>query len=98
MSDEQQKRDAMGDMARADQAKELLNHPLYKETIDVMNLAMYAEFRDCKFADEDTRRELWQRMQLMKQFEGRFQSIVKQGGRAEDTIKMIDAKPDTGMR
>tara|TARA_R110002096_G_scaffold317374_2_gene511855 strand:- start:1083 stop:1379 length:297 start_codon:yes stop_codon:yes gene_type:complete len=98
MSDEQQKRNARSDITRADQASQLLSNPLYLEAIEVMTVSMFAEFRDSKCAEVDTRHELWQRMQLMKQFQSRFESIIKQGGKAEDTIKMIDAKPDNGLR
>jgi hypothetical protein len=75
---------------RANQAAELLSNPLYIEAVDVMRAAMYGEFQDTKLADTDTRHELWQRMQLMKGFQGYFEKIVKEGKKGTQTIKMLD--------
>ncbi len=94
MSEEKNRRQALADQTRAAQAKELLANPLYLEAITVMRAAMYAEFEDTKLIDEDQRHELWQRMQLMKQFQNRFESIVKAGKRATKTIELIDTKPN----
>jgi len=90
MSEEKTRRQAVRDQTRAAQAKELLANPLYIEAIIAMEAAMYGQFQDTKLADNDTRHELWQRMQLMKQFQGYFEKIVKDGKRAEETIKLIE--------
>lgn len=73
---------------RANQAKELLENPLYIEAVAVMQASMFAEFESSKLDDTDKRHELWQRMQLMKHFRGHFEAIVREGKRAEDTIKL----------
>lgn len=86
---------AMSDVTRAGEAQALLDNPLYVEAINVMKAAMYTEFENTKFGDEELRHELWQRMQLMKLFEGRFESIVKKGKRAQQTLDMIQLKGDT---
>ena len=83
---------AMDDITRAERAKDLLSNPLYVEAITVMKAAMFAEFEETKLSEEDKRHELWQRMQLMKLFEGRFESIIKQGKRAKQTLDMINEK------
>lgn len=85
-------------MRRSDQAKDLLNNPLYIEAVNVMQAAMFAEFEDTKLSEEDKRHELWQRMQLMKQFKGRFESIVKQGAKAQQTLTFLQkAKQKVGL-
>jgi len=89
-SEEQQKREALSDIRRAGEAEALLNNPLYIETVTAMRAAMYAEFEDSKLDDEDTRHELWQRMQLMKQFQGRFESIVKHGVKGKQTLSLLE--------
>lgn len=94
MADEIKRRQAIADQSRANQAKELLANPLYIEAVTVMRAAMYAEFEDSRLADDDARLDLWQRMQLMKRFQGRFESIVKQGNKAAKTIDLIDNKPN----
>jgi hypothetical protein len=86
--DETQK--ALGDLRRADQAKALLDNPLYQEAVTAMKLAMSAEFEDSKLADADVRHELWQRMQLMKQFQGKFEHIVKTGNKATQTLSLLE--------
>lgn len=90
MNDESKAREAMADISRAHRAEVLLNDPLYLEAIEAMELAMLKEFRDTKFKDEDVRHELWQRMQLMKQFKGKFEHIVKQGVKAKETLSLLE--------
>ena len=81
---------ARNDVTRAHNASELLANPLYIEAITVMQAAMFEQFNDSKLADADDRHELWQRMQLMKQFQGKFESIVKQGEKAQQTLTMLE--------
>lgn len=90
MSDELEKRKAMSHIQRANQADELLSNPLYREAIVAMESAMFEQFKDSKFSDPDQRHELWQRMQLMKQFQAKFEHIVKQGEKAKETLSMLD--------
>lgn len=92
MSDETSQ--ALSDTRRADQAKALLENPLYVEAVTVMRAAMFEEFESTKLDTPELRHELWQRMQLMKQFQGRFESIVKAGKRASQTLTMLKREPD----
>jgi len=94
MSDQKTVRQARADQSRAQQATEFLSNPLYIEAVTVMKAAMYSEFENSKLDGEEQRHELWQRMQLMKQFQGRFESIVKQGEKAAKTIELIETKPN----
>lgn len=95
---EQETREARADEDRGRRAAELLNNPLYLEAITVMRAAMYTEFEDTKLSDEDKRHELWQRMQLMKRFQGRFESIVKQGEKAKKTLSLLEKAKDAIKR
>ena len=94
-TEEEQRRKATAAQTRANQADELLSNPLYIEAVDVMRAAMYGEFQDSKLADADTRHELWQRMQLMKNFQNYFEKIVKEGKKGAQTIKMLDDRDDS---
>jgi hypothetical protein len=87
---EQEKRECMSDISRANRAQELLNNPLYLEAVTAIEASMFLEFQDSKLKDEDSRHELWQRMQLLKQFKGRFESIVKQGEKAKTTLTLLE--------
>ncbi len=80
------------DITRAHQAKMLLENPLYIEAVTAMRAAMFTEFENTRLADSDSRHELWQRMQLMKLFQGKFEEIVNLGKRAQDTIKITKAQ------
>ena len=82
--------DAIQDVDRAQRAEELINNTLYIEAVTAMNSAMFMQFQDTKFVDADLRHELWQRMQLMKQFTGKFESIIKQGVHAKKTLTLLD--------
>ncbi len=86
----QEQREAIEDIGRASRAEELINNPLYLEAITAMQAAMFTQFADTKFKDEDHRHELWQRMQLLKQFQSKFESIVKQGVKAKQTLTMLE--------
>jgi hypothetical protein len=97
-SEEQQKREALSDIRRGSEAEAMLNNPLYIETFAAIEAAMFVEFRDSKLGDEELRHELWQRMQLAKQFQGRFESIVKHGNKGKQTLTLLDkAKRMTGF-
>lgn len=89
MTDETKR--AYADLRRADEANALLANPLYIEAVTAMKLAMAAEFEDTKLVDADLRHELWQRMQLMKQFQGKFEHIVKLGDRATKTLTLLES-------
>ena len=91
MTDKKQAQEAAHDIQRANQAAELLANPLYIEALTAMRGAMYMEFENTKLAEPEARHELWQRMQLMKGFVGKFESIVKQGKRGAQTIALLDA-------
>lgn len=87
---QQETNEAIADISRAHRAEELLNNPLYLEAIEAMSLAMQKTFEDTSLNQEHERHELWQRMQLMKQFKGKFESIVKQGVNAQKTLTLLE--------
>ena len=89
MSDNKTRQQASMDLSRADQAKELLDNPLYIEAVTAMRAAMYGEFEDSRLDEPEIRHELWQRMQLMKAFQGKFEDIVKKGKKATQTISLL---------
>jgi len=89
-SEKEQAKDAMADMDRANRASELLSNPLYIEAITVMRAAMFAEFEDSKYGSADDRHELWQRTQVIKQFQARFEEIVKKGERGRKTLTLLE--------
>jgi hypothetical protein len=89
-SPQQETNEAVADISRAHRAEELLDNPLYIEAITAMQAAMFEQFNDTKLADSNERHELWQRMQLMKQFQGKFESIVKQGKKAQETLSLLE--------
>ena len=97
-SEEDQKRDALTDVRRGSEAEALLSNPLYVEAVTAMRAAMFSAFEDAKLEDKELRHELWQRMQLMKQFQGKFESIVKHGAKGKQTLSMLDkAKQKIGF-
>jgi len=89
-SPQQEANEAIIDISRAHRAEELIANPLYVEAITAMQAAMFEQFNSTKLGDENERHELWQRMQLLKQFQGKFESIVKQGKKAQETLSMLE--------
>lgn len=88
-TEEQQERQALDDIRRAELASQLLENPLYIEAVTAMRASMFGAFEDTKLDNESERHELWQRMQLMKQFQGRFESIVKGGVKGRQTLTLL---------
>ena len=98
MTPQEEARQAQADITRARMAEELLANPLYVEAIQSMEAAMFATFEDTRLEDSEQRHELWQRMQLMKQFRGKFESIVRQGDKARQTLTLLErAKQKIGI-
>jgi hypothetical protein len=87
---QQEANEAISDISRAHRAEELLANPLYVEAITAMQAAMFEQFNSTKLSEGSERHELWQRMQLLKQFQGKFESIVKQGKKASETLSMLE--------
>ena len=94
--DKQQEREALADIRRAAEAEALTNNPLYIEAVTSMRAAMFSAFEDTKLEDPEYRHELWQRMQLMSQFQGKFESIVKQGKKAHQTLSFLKDNKNKG--
>lgn len=89
-SPQEETNEAISDISRAHRASELLSNPLYIEAVTAMQAAMFEQFNDTKLIEEKERHELWQRMQLMKQFQSKFESIVKQGAKAQQTLSLLE--------
>lgn len=91
MKDElQQRREAISDIQRGEQVEALLNNPILQEYFIKMKAAHLAEFENCAFADDETRRELSQRMRLLNLFEGQFFADIKQANKAKTTLTLLD--------
>lgn len=95
MTEQEERLKAKVDLARADRAKELLNNPLYKEAIESIEIALVEQFKDTKFKDDAERHELWQRMQILKQFQAKFEHVVKQGVKAQETLTLLERAKQT---
>jgi hypothetical protein len=98
MNEQEQYKKAQSDVTRAHQAKLLLENPLYQEAIIAMESAMFEQFKDTKLDDKDKRHELWQRMQLMKQFQAKFEHIIKEGKKANETLTLLERAKQTLKR
>ncbi len=90
MSEAEQKMKAQNDMTRAHRADELLSNPLYKEAIEAMEISLVEAFKDTKLDDDNLRHEVWQRMQLLKQFQAKFEHVVREGKKARETLTLLE--------
>lgn len=90
MNKEQEKRAAHADISRAQQADELIRHPLYQEAIISIKGDLLMQFEDTKLRDDELRHELWQRMQLLKEFTGKFEDILRRGEKAREKLTMLE--------
>ena len=88
--EQQQRTQAVSDISRAHRAEELLSNSLHVEAFTAMQAEMFMEFQDTKLDNSELRHELWQRMQLLKKHQNRYESIVKQGTHAQKTLSMLD--------
>jgi hypothetical protein len=90
MNEAEQAMKAKNDISRAVRADELLANPLYKEAITAIEVSLFESFKDSKLTNEQERHELWQRMQLLKQFQAKFEHIVREGEKARQTLTMLE--------
>ena len=90
MTEAEQAMKAKNDISRAVRADELLSNPLYKEAVEAIEVSLHETFKDTKLEDDKLRHELWQRMQLMKQFESRFESLLKAGEKGKQTLSLLE--------
>lgn len=95
MNEQEQVMKAKNDLSRAQRANELLSNPLYREAIDSIEIALVEQFKDTKFKDDAERHELWQRMQILKQFQAKFEHVVKQGEKAKETLTLLERAKQT---
>lgn len=73
---------------RAERVKELLEDKYMKEAFELMEKALFDEFKSAKFKDDDRRTELWQRMQLLALHKSTFEKYLRAGERANQTLLM----------
>lgn len=95
MTEAEQVMKAKNDMSRAVRADELLSNPLYIEAINAIEVSLHEAFKDSGLDDEKLRHELWQRMQLLKQFQAKFEHIVREGKKAKETLTLLERAKQT---
>ena len=75
------------EIVRAGQAKEILQHPLFKAAIEDMKEALLLGIQKSSFTDEKLREQLCMRYALLVDLVGQFQTHIETGKLAEETIR-----------
>lgn len=87
-------RQAVADVTRAERARELIDNPLHQEAFIALKAAAFEDFSNSEMEDEKLRFVLWQRMQVINDFQKHFENILAQGEVAKDTLSMLEQEPN----
>ena len=71
---------------RGGYAKQVLDNPLFRETITIMRAELYESFAKTKFNQKDERDEIGRKQQVVEWFEGRLKRVMQGGQMAEKTL------------
>ena len=75
------------ELVRAGQAREILEHHLFREAVKDIETALLAGIHRSAFSDEKLREKLAQRYALLQDLLGQFRTHMETGKLAEETIR-----------
>lgn len=73
-------------IARADQAQQILDNPLIKEAFEAIEREIVEKWQDSKEADEEIRARAYLMSRLFKRLRGQFEAYVRLGERAKGDL------------
>lgn len=90
--DEEQK--AIKDISRANQAQQLIDHPLLKEAFEKLEAEIMTRWRDTGTAEPETykRERLWLAVNLLGKIKDGLRSVIENGKVAKATLAQIEGK------
>lgn len=71
---------------RGDEAKQLLEHPLFDEAFATFEAEIMEKWRDSPARDEEGREKLWQVLQAGKRARRHLESLIDTGKMAKHTL------------
>lgn len=74
------------EMEAAAQAKQIVNNPMYKQAIIMIRGDLYNKFKKCGWKDDDERREIWRKEQIVDWFEEIMNETLETGKLAEQSL------------
>lgn len=73
---------------RGEEAKEWLNHPLFKHVISLRKAHLFNEYQKTKYNQAELREEIYRKLQALNAVEADFRRMIRNGGMANE--KLID--------
>lgn len=85
---------AIKDRDRALQAKQLIEHPLFKEAFEKLEAEMMVRWRSTGTAESHTlvRERLWQAVNILGKVREAFEQAIENGKMAEAILRDIEGK------
>ena len=84
MSDEQQ---LYTEVDRAERAKQILEHDLYKEAFTLIRTNLLADIENSKTGQSEIREEAWRKLHVLKELERYFRTIMQTGEMAKISLR-----------
>lgn len=74
------------DVERGVLAHQVLNNPIYQQSLIAIRAQLFSQFEQTKFRDRDERDEAWRKLQAINYIEGYLSRVMQTGQLAERTL------------
>lgn len=81
---------AAAEIQRGELARQVLDNPIYQESLIAIRAELMHKFEQTKFSDSETREEIWRQIQTVKRFETYFQRVMETGKLGRQTLGLLD--------
>lgn len=85
-----QQEKASKEMQRGEDARQILDSPLYQEALIAIRGELMHKFEQTKFKQGEEREEIWRQIQTVKRFESYFQQVLETGKLGRQTLGLLD--------
>lgn len=79
----------VADVQKAERAKQILNDPMVKGTIDSMRKDVFDNFRTSQWNKPEEREDLYKMIRVIDDFEKRFEKAINGGKKAQTLLEKL---------
>lgn len=84
--DEDQKANLEEESRRGDQARQVMNNPVFREALLMMKADLLSGFEQSGAKQDDERKELWRMIRTLNKFEAQLTDIMQTGELAKKSL------------
>jgi hypothetical protein len=81
---------ATEEVQRGELARQILDNPIYQESLISIRGELMHKFEQTSFKDSDTREEIWRQIQTVKRFELYIKQVLETGKLGRQTLGLLD--------